>query len=100
MACPAIALIGRGCVPCVPSSRAVDPRLDGRPVVTGKKRGTVISGAGWLKERQTAPPPQKGMPRVAPRAFDDGDALAAELAGDRIRLEQNLTSYLQQVFSC
>jgi len=57
MACPAIALIGRGCVPCVPSSRAVDPRLDGRPVVTGKKRGTVISGAGWLKERQTAPPP-------------------------------------------
>ena len=52
------------------------------------------------KERQTAPPPQKGMPRVAPRAFDDGDALAAELAGDRIRLEQNLTSYLQQVFSC
>jgi len=40
------------------------------------------------------------MPRVAPRAFDDGDALAAELAGDRIRLEQTLTSYLQQVFSC
>ena len=78
----------------------MDPRLDGRPVVTGKKRGTVISGAGWRKERQTAPPPQKGMPCVAPRAFDDGDALAAELAGDRILLEQNLTSYLQQVFSC